>query len=98
MISANKPSGGWVTLKDNVLSTDNGSLTLTPREAILIGALMDTKGNPESIETLKGLIGYRPETETTAVQAAICRIRLKLKPIEEDLIVTGKGGYALAIE
>jgi len=99
MISANKLSGGRVTLEGQLISINEKNLELTQKQAQLMSLLMSSSGVSVSIESLKESIGYRPDTETTAVQTAIYRIRSRLKSIgEEDLMVTKEDGYALAIE
>ena len=73
-----------INLEGNLLNVDDAILTLRPKEAVVMSALLNKRGEPVSREALSLLIG---ESSTNKTDVHICYLRRKLATITERPII-----------
>ena len=73
-----------ITLEENILTVGDASLTLRPKEAVLVSALLSRRGSVVSREELSSLLG---ESATNKTDVHVCYLRRKLATVTERPII-----------
>ena len=83
-----------IHLEGDLLKVDDATLTLRPKEAVVMAALLNKRGKPVSREALSLLIG---ESSTNKTDVHICYLRRKLSMVtDRQIIKTVRGqGYQI---
>ena len=84
-----------IALEGNTLTVGDQTLALRPKEAAVMSALLDKRGEPVSREELSLLIG---ESSTNKTDVHVCYLRRKIATVTERTVIKTVRGQGYKID